>query len=115
MLAKTNRAEAEDTKWPGQLYSGWCTVAARPRRAGQDRLAAELAVQATAAGWKVAVATHGPGAVHPPPAGSGPAAAGPCSARCPLLVDYADRWPLTHLTWLFSNALFHRQVRLLRN
>jgi tetratricopeptide (TPR) repeat protein len=22
-----------------------------------------------------------------------------------VLVDYADRWPLTHLTWLFSNSL----------
>ena len=27
-----------------------------------------------------------------------------------LLVDYADRLPLTHLTWLFSNAAFHQQV-----
>ncbi|GAA2815194.1 hypothetical protein [Nonomuraea dietziae] len=25
-----------------------------------------------------------------------------------LIVDYADQWPLTHLTWLFSNALLHR-------
>ena len=25
-----------------------------------------------------------------------------------LIVDYADRWPLTHLTWLFSNALLHQ-------
>lgn len=24
------------------------------------------------------------------------------------MVDYADRWPLTTLTWLFSNALLHR-------
>ncbi|MBV1851291.1 tetratricopeptide repeat protein [Catellatospora tritici] len=25
-----------------------------------------------------------------------------------MIVDYADRWPLSHLTWLFSNALFHQ-------
>ncbi|TDC79714.1 tetratricopeptide repeat protein [Streptomyces hainanensis] len=25
-----------------------------------------------------------------------------------LVVDYADQWPLPHLTWLFSNALLHR-------
>jgi TPR repeat protein len=25
-----------------------------------------------------------------------------------MIVDYADRWPLTHLNWLLSNALLHQ-------
>ncbi|WP_203856050.1 hypothetical protein [Plantactinospora mayteni] len=27
-----------------------------------------------------------------------------------MLVDYADRWPLTHLTWLFSNKVLNQDV-----
>lgn len=27
-----------------------------------------------------------------------------------LVVDYADRWPLSHLAWLFSDALFHKRI-----
>jgi hypothetical protein len=100
--------QAELAAW---LHTG-SRLAARwlhaPGGQGKTRLAAELAFQAAAAGWKVAVATHGPGAVHPPPGSQDMRLDG--AAGLLLLVDYADRWPLTHLTWLFSNALFHRQV-----
>ena len=103
--------ETEQAKLTAWLRTG-SRLAARwlhaPGGQGKTRLAAELAVQATAAGWKVAVATHGPGAVHPPPGSQD--LRPDDAAGLLLLVDYADRWPLTHLTWLFSNALFHRQV-----
>jgi tetratricopeptide (TPR) repeat protein len=93
------------------LHSG-SGLAARwlhaPGGQGKTRLAAELAVQSAAAGWKVAVATHGAGTVHAPAGSQDLRTDG--AAGLLLLVDYADRWPLTHLTWLFSNALFHRQV-----
>jgi tetratricopeptide (TPR) repeat protein len=100
--------QAELTAW---LYTG-SRLAARwlhaPGGQGKTRLAAELAFGAAAAGWKVAVATYGPGTVHRPP-GSQDLRLDD-AAGVLLLVDYADRWPLTHLTWLFSNALLHRQV-----
>lgn len=79
-----------------------------PGGQGKTRLAAEFAVESAAAGWKVAVATHGAGTVHAPTGSQDLRTDG--AAGLLLVVDYADRWPLTHLTWLFSNALFHRQV-----
>ncbi|MFE9773613.1 hypothetical protein ACFYOV_18470 [Streptomyces sp. NPDC005931] len=92
----------------------WC--ASRPARAarwlhapggqGKTRLAEELARDRAAAGWKVVIATEGPGGVLPPPGSQDLRTAG--SAGLLLLVDYADRWPLASLTWLFSNALLHR-------
>jgi Tetratricopeptide repeat len=100
--------QAELTAW---LHTG-SRLAARwlhaPGGQGKTRLAAELAFHAAAAGWKVAVATHVPGAVHPPPGSQDLRPGG--AAGLLLLVDYADRWPLSHLTWLFSNALFHQEV-----
>ena len=101
----------EQTELATWLHTG-SRLAARwlhaPGGQGKTRLAAELTVQAAAAGWKVAVAAHGPGTVHPPPGSQDLRLDG--APGLLLLVDYADRWPLTHLTWLFSNALFHRQV-----
>ncbi|RSO22789.1 hypothetical protein DMH15_32800 [Streptomyces sp. WAC 06725] len=73
---------------------------------GKSRLADEFAAESAAAGWKVITATHGPGAVLD--AGpEGGADLRPGGSRGLLLVvDYADRWPVSHLTWLFSNRLF---------
>ncbi|MGA5895118.1 tetratricopeptide repeat protein [Streptomyces venetus] len=93
---------------------GWCgsrpTRAARwlhaPGGQGKTRLAHELARDRAAAGWKVVTATEGPGGVLPPPGSQDLRTAG--SAGLLLLVDYADRWPLASLTWLFSNSLLHR-------
>jgi tetratricopeptide (TPR) repeat protein len=79
-----------------------------PGGQGKTRLAAEFAAESAAAGWKVVTATHGPGAIMPPP-GSQDMRLGNATGLL-LIVDYADRWPLSHLTWLFSNALFHRPL-----
>ncbi|MFD7626359.1 tetratricopeptide repeat protein [Streptomyces sp. NPDC059851] len=92
----------------------WCRdgprLAARwlhgPGGQGKSRLAARLAAEAVDAGWKVVTATHGPGSVLPPPGSQDLRPDG--SAGVLLIVDYADRWPQTHLTWLLSNALLHR-------
>lgn len=97
----------------GALHA-WC--AGGPQRAarrlhapggqGKTRLAQQLAAELSGQGWKVVTAVEGPGTVLPPP---GSQDLTPDSAAgLLLLVDYADRWPLTSLTWLFSNALLHR-------
>lgn len=77
-----------------------------PGGQGKTRLAARLAEELIDAGWKVVTATHGPGAVLPPPGSHDMRLDG--AAGLLLIIDYADRWPLTHLTWLFSNALLHQ-------
>ncbi|MEO6086155.1 MAG: tetratricopeptide repeat protein, partial [Umezawaea sp.] len=98
----------------------WCNRG--PRRAtrllhapggqGKTRLADRLAQQCRDAGWKVTTATLGPGSVLPPP-GSQDLSTGDAPGLL-MLVDYADRWPLSHLAWLFSNALLHRDTLLIR-
>jgi amino acid transporter/tetratricopeptide (TPR) repeat protein len=77
-----------------------------PGGQGKTRLAAKFAAEAAATGWKVVTAVHGPGTVIPPP-GSQDLRLGDATGVL-IIVDYADRWPLTHLTWLFSNALLHQ-------
>jgi tetratricopeptide (TPR) repeat protein len=92
----------------------WCTEgpprAARwlhgPGGQGKTRLAQQLAHEIRSLGWKVVTAVEGPGSVLPP-AGSQDLRLTD-SAGLLLLVDYADRWSLTSLTWLFSNALLHQ-------
>ncbi|MFI6085005.1 tetratricopeptide repeat protein [Streptomyces sp. NPDC051217] len=79
-----------------------------PGGQGKTRLAAQFASESAAAGWKVVTVTHGPGAVPPSP-GSQDMSPGDAAGLL-LIVDYADRWPLTHLTWLFSNRLFWERV-----
>ncbi|MEO3930278.1 hypothetical protein ABGB07_41485 [Micromonosporaceae bacterium B7E4] len=76
-----------------------------PGGSGKTRLADRFAAQARAAGWKVLVATHGPGTVVPPPGSQDLRLAG--SAGLLLLVDYADRWAPDHLACLLSNSLLH--------
>ncbi|ROQ34504.1 tetratricopeptide repeat protein [Streptomyces sp. PanSC19] len=77
-----------------------------PGGQGKTRLAARFADATQDEGWRVAAATHGPGSVQPPPGSQDLTTEGRDGVL--LVVDYADRWPLTHLTWLFGNALLHR-------
>ncbi|WLQ67602.1 tetratricopeptide repeat protein [Streptomyces glycanivorans] len=79
-----------------------------PGGAGKTRLAGQFAQDSVAEGWKVVTATHGPGSVLPPPGSQDLRLDGTTGLL--LIIDYADRWPLTHLTWLFSNALFHQSA-----
>ncbi|MEV7021523.1 tetratricopeptide repeat protein [Kitasatospora sp. NPDC093558] len=77
-----------------------------PGGQGKTRLAGRFADESLTAGWKVVTATHGPGSVLSPGRSEDLRLDG-----CPgvlLIVDYADRWPQSHLTWLLSNALLHR-------
>ncbi|UBU18321.1 tetratricopeptide repeat protein [Nonomuraea gerenzanensis] len=77
-----------------------------PGGQGKSRLAARLAEESLAQGWKVVAALHGPGTVLPADRQEDLSLTGATGLL--LVVDYADQWPLTHLTWLFSNALLHR-------
>lgn len=72
---------------------------------GKTRLSDQLAAEAHVKGWKVVVATHTPGTVtrsssHDLRPGG--------RAGLLVIVDYADRWPLSHMNWLLSNSLLHR-------
>jgi tetratricopeptide (TPR) repeat protein len=77
-----------------------------PGGQGKTRLADQLAATSTAAGWKVVTATHGHATALPAP-GSQDLSLNDATGLL-LLVDYADRWPPSHLKWLFSNALLHQ-------
>ncbi|MFF7266380.1 DUF3856 domain-containing protein [Streptomyces sp. NPDC008159] len=77
-----------------------------PGGQGKTRLADRFAVDSAEHGWKAVTALHGPGTVWPPP-GSQDLSLDD-AAGVLIIVDYADQWPLSHLTWLFSNALLHQ-------
>jgi tetratricopeptide (TPR) repeat protein len=77
-----------------------------PGGAGKTRLAAEFAAESAAAGWRVVAAFHGPDADPIEPGSQDLSLAG--RAGLLVVVDYADRWLLTNLTWLLKNALLHR-------
>ena len=87
---------------PSPLAAAWLHG---PGGRGKTRLAAQLADRARTAGWKVVTAGHGPHRIEPAPVEAD------VDARAHqgllVLVDYADRWPLSHLTWLLSNAALH--------
>lgn len=72
----------------------------------RSELAARFAAESAGAGWEVLVASHG--SVPPPVAAVAPEIrpGGPMGVL--LIVDRIDRWPLSHATWLFSNALLER-------
>ncbi|MEU9124883.1 tetratricopeptide repeat protein [Streptomyces sp. NPDC048506] len=76
-----------------------------PGGQGKTRLAARLAQESLARDWKVVSATLGQGAVLPPPGSQDLRVEG--ARGLLVVVDYADRWPLSALTWLSSNALLH--------
>jgi tetratricopeptide (TPR) repeat protein len=77
-----------------------------PGGQGKTRLAARLAAESASAGWKVVTAFHGPDADRPEP-GSQDMRLADASGLL-MIVDYADRWRLTNLTWLLKNALLHQ-------
>lgn len=73
---------------------------------GKTRLANELAI--ASAGWKVVDAAHRTDA-RPPASGSQDLRLDG-HAGVLLLVDYADRWPLSDLSWLLQNRLLRQNV-----
>jgi tetratricopeptide (TPR) repeat protein len=77
-----------------------------PGGQGKSRLAAELARQSVAAGWKVIAAFHGPDADQPEPGSQDMRLNGAVGLL--LLIDYADRWLVSNLTWLFKNRMLHQ-------
>jgi len=77
-----------------------------PGGLGKTRLAARLADVSADAGWLVAKATHGPGAILPQLGPQNLLLTGQPGVL--LIVDYADRWTLSHMTWLLSNALLYQ-------
>ncbi|MFF2353566.1 tetratricopeptide repeat protein [Kitasatospora sp. NPDC058115] len=77
-----------------------------PGGQGKSRLATRLADESAEAGWTVAVAFHGPDADPIEPGSQDLRPNG--TAGLLLIVDYADRWLTTNLTWLLKNALLHR-------
>jgi hypothetical protein len=77
-----------------------------PGGQGKTRLAAQLAADSAAAGWKVVVAVHGQDADRPPPGSHDMRLDGATGLL--VIADYADRWLPTNLTWLLRNALLHR-------
>jgi tetratricopeptide (TPR) repeat protein len=80
-----------------------------PGGQGKTRLADEFARTSQAAGWKVVTAVHGLGSVLPSQQSvdlSLDKAAGLL-----LIVDYADRWPQSHLVWLLNNSLLRADLR----
>ncbi|AZS75581.1 hypothetical protein DDE74_36005 [Streptomyces lydicus] len=100
------RERAELAAWrdaPGPRLSA--TWLHGPGGHGKSRLADEFAAESAAAGWKVVTATHGPGAVLDAGQKSGADLRPDGACGMLLVVDYADRWPVSHLTWLFSNRL----------
>ncbi|MBD0741396.1 tetratricopeptide repeat protein [Streptomyces sp. CBMA152] len=75
---------------------------------GKTRLAARLAEESAREGWVVADAVHGTD-THPPAEGSQDLRLDG-SAGVLVLVDYADRWSLSDLSWLFHNMLLRQPV-----
>ncbi|MGS2642900.1 hypothetical protein [Streptosporangium sp. LJ11] len=78
-----------------------------PGGQGKTRLGAAFAGLSGQAGWKVVTAVHGSATVlrsserHEDLSSAG-------HTGLLVLVDYADRWPLSHLTVLFSNRMFQQ-------
>ncbi|WP_204057482.1 tetratricopeptide repeat protein [Microbispora corallina] len=100
---------ADLTSWleGPQLAARWVHG---PGGQGKTRLVSAFADLAAERGWKVVTAVHR--AVPSP--GSQDLLPGAAPGLL-LIVDYADRWPLSHLSWLFANALLHapRTARVL--
>ena len=80
-----------------------------PGGQGKTRLAAQFAAECKGIGWKVIVAFHGPDADRIISGGQDMSLDG--AAGLLVVVDYADRWRVTSLTWLFKNSLLQRAER----
>ncbi|MFD2353907.1 hypothetical protein ACFSTC_38510 [Nonomuraea ferruginea] len=81
-----------------------------PGGQGKTRLAAHLAAAAVGDGWKVIVAEHAQLQVVDAEDQTGHDLRLGTARGILMLVDYADRWPLAHLTWLFSNKILDQDV-----
>ncbi|MEV0962385.1 tetratricopeptide repeat protein, partial [Streptomyces sp. NPDC049910] len=79
-----------------------------PGGQGKSRLTDEFAAESARSGWKVVTVRHGQSSLLPPTQ-SVDLRLGD-AAGVLLVVDYADRWPQSHLSWLLSNALLHHHV-----
>jgi Tetratricopeptide repeat len=77
-----------------------------PGGTGKTRLAARFAAESAARRWKVVTATHAPGTLLPEMTAQDLRPDG--FEGLLLVVDYADRWPRTHLMLLLSNRLLRR-------
>ena len=78
-----------------------------PGGQGKTRLAAQLAAESAAAGWRVVTAFHGPDADRPAPGSQDVRLSGAVGLL--LIIDYADRWLLTNLAGLLKNSLLHQE------
>ncbi|MEN3539808.1 hypothetical protein AAH991_32190 [Microbispora sp. ZYX-F-249] len=81
-----------------------------PGGQGKTRLAGHLAASAADDGWKVIVAEHAPARVVDAEEQTSHDLRLGAARGLLMLVDYADRWPLAHLTWLFSNKVLDQNV-----
>jgi tetratricopeptide (TPR) repeat protein len=80
-----------------------------PGGQGKTRLADEVAAEAHALGWAVVTASAGSGPIHRPAERQDLGTDGVPGLL--LVVDYADRWPLSHLLLLLGNRLLtHAEV-----
>ncbi|MEU5554130.1 tetratricopeptide repeat protein [Micromonospora sp. NPDC047793] len=77
-----------------------------PGGQGKTRLAANLAETAVQQRWKVVTAIHGVGAVRSSPASQDLRLDGHQGVL--LIVDYADRWTSSALTFLLRNSLLYQ-------
>lgn len=91
---------------PHGLAARWMLA---PGGQGKTRLADHLAEDAVRAGWKVIVADQMTATVDAEHPVSQDLRIG-TAAGLLMVVDYADRWPLAHLTWLFSNKVLNQNV-----
>ncbi|SDW93219.1 hypothetical protein SAMN05216215_1006116 [Saccharopolyspora shandongensis] len=80
-----------------------------PGGQGKTRLARHIAAQAARDGWKVITAEHMPTRIDADEPAGHDLRPGTATGLL-IVVDYADRWPLTHLTWLFSNKILIQDV-----
>ncbi|MFJ8842018.1 hypothetical protein ACIRFF_03835 [Streptomyces cyaneofuscatus] len=79
-----------------------------PGGQGKTRLAGEFARMSEEEGWTSAVAFHGPDADSVPPGSQDLRV--PDGGKLLLIVDYADRWSMSSLTWLLKNVMLHREA-----
>ena len=79
-----------------------------PGGLGKSRLADEFARASRASGWKTLTAVHGRG--NALASGRGVDLTPGEAAGVLLLVDYADRWPVSDLVWLLNNRVLHAEV-----
>jgi Tetratricopeptide repeat len=83
-----------------------------PGGQGKTRLSDQLAAESAAVGWKVVTASNGAEADRIEPGGQDLRLNG--ASGLLVIVDYADRWPLTNITWLFKNAMLHHPGMIAR-